>query len=286
MKSPYQFRVDEWLPRFPLDETSRYLHSPGITSPGHICLAEQLRSIIGDRVEWGPPAPVDIFIMAKGEPVHRFVTKVGGLPYRPRALPWPRNNYNEPMTFLAQFCFIDSRDIVGALPGDVLLVFAPTVDPPDFFHFEWYPMELDDLVGAEGVPSQPWSFPPCFGYTYRTKCYPEGEIGDDGDVMVGDTEVRSTWLLHRFQATQIGRHPMLIQFEDDEREIKGRVLCALNSVEPSLFDPHPWINHAEPLYTDRSRVPKDYDYLSFGDAGCVYISMDDAGKVYGHESCY
>ena len=67
--------------------------------------------------------PTDIFLLNLGEPEQRAVTKVGGLPYRAAGKPWPIAQSGAPMTFLTQFCFVDSRDLVPPLPGDMLLVF-------------------------------------------------------------------------------------------------------------------------------------------------------------------
>ena len=38
----------------------------------------------------GRSVPTDVFTFIPGEPQERSVTKIGGLPYRPASLPWPR----------------------------------------------------------------------------------------------------------------------------------------------------------------------------------------------------
>ena len=98
-----------------------------ITGPYHLAVIEQYRDeraanlIVPERVE------TDVFVFAKGEPKTRAVTKVGGLPYWPKNRDWPCGKDGDPLTFLAQVCFADSHDLVGALPGDVLahLIHAP-----------------------------------------------------------------------------------------------------------------------------------------------------------------
>jgi len=45
---------------------------------------------------------VDIFVMAEGEPDNRWITKIGGVPYRPAAASWPQSCNGDPMAFVAQ----------------------------------------------------------------------------------------------------------------------------------------------------------------------------------------
>ena len=79
--------------------------------------------------------------MAEGEPTDRHVTKIGGLPYRPAKMPWPTGQDGTPMSFLAQINFANSKDLVGELPGDVLLVFTPDSDGfIESLSFEWQPL--------------------------------------------------------------------------------------------------------------------------------------------------
>ena len=39
-----------------------------------------------------------------GEPAKPYLTKIGGVPYRPSDEPWPGQDDEDPMTFFAQFC--------------------------------------------------------------------------------------------------------------------------------------------------------------------------------------
>src|ERR1700722_17944867 len=56
----YEFVLEEWLPRFPLQ--MRYGHYGGddITSPCDICNVEWLRRDMVDQYDWGRPVPVDV----------------------------------------------------------------------------------------------------------------------------------------------------------------------------------------------------------------------------------
>ncbi|MCG3131095.1 MAG: hypothetical protein FLDDKLPJ_01871 [Phycisphaerae bacterium] len=188
------FDVDVWKRRFPLDrlraearafvenraredprdaaspdaiERHVRLMSPGgthITSPGHLAEILQLQEEIAQRAcPMGEGTPADIFVWGLGEPSHPAGTKIGGVPYWPAKEPWPTDDAGNAMTFLAQICFADSRDIVGYLPGDVLLLFVPgsvggscDIDgDPDGSPVRWYwqPLDPSDRVQSGGPVS-------------------------------------------------------------------------------------------------------------------------------------
>ena len=303
----YRFDIDEWLPRFPLRPEDDCFSGMCIGSPSQICNNEQLRKAAHDQFVWGPAVPVDIFIMADGEPPDRHVTKVGGLPYRPANLAWPSEVDGTPLTFLAQFDFTDSFDIVGDIPGEVLLVFTPdnneigSVKP---LHFEWQPLGMTGLISAEEVPEQRWRFRPCYGYRHRTVSYPQAKRKPEFEAnkypMCQGLEIQSDYLLLQFQAMQIGRAPYFIQQADDQ--LPGQMLCTINTVCFDGDKPYPWINHPEPLPPDEvvteswgftwikhpeSFTPEEpTDYFMLGDTGCIYISIDEAGNLYSGMSCY
>ena len=68
--------------------------------------------------------PSDYFIWASGEPSNRAMTKLGGIPYMPASLSWPHRE-GTAGDFYAQLNFMDSKDLVPALPGDVLGLQVP-----------------------------------------------------------------------------------------------------------------------------------------------------------------
>jgi hypothetical protein len=136
----YKFDLDTWLPLFPLrpEFSDVYYGGRAVTSPADICNNEHLRKAIRDQVDWGRAVPVDIFVFAEGEPPDPFVTKIGGVPYRPSAKAWPVLSDGQLMTFVGQICFADSFDLTGELPGAVLLVFSgATLELGYDQAFEW-----------------------------------------------------------------------------------------------------------------------------------------------------
>ncbi|HEY7152968.1 MAG TPA: DUF1963 domain-containing protein [Gemmataceae bacterium] len=138
--------------------------------PGRLGLAEQrlgLYRLPNDVREGSEQCDVVWFV--DGEPIDRCVTKIGGLPYRPARLAWPTAVDGTPLSFLAQICFAASRDLIGDLPGDVLLVFMP--DEPGGIsadlYFEWFPLGLKHLIGSEMVSDAVSPFAPYYGFVQR-----------------------------------------------------------------------------------------------------------------------
>lgn len=286
----YKFNLAEWLPRFPLRDSygMHYLAVP-ITSPCHLCNNEHLRAGVAGRSDWGAPVGVDVFVMAEGEPADRHVTKVAGLPYRPRNIRWPRRDDGKPLTFLAQFCFVDSKDLVGDLPGDVLLVFTESEDQCcDTLYYEWYPLGISDLIQPAEFPKQPLYLKPFYGHVCRVASYPEArwtKLEETGTMhmMCDGKEISQGYWLLQYQAMQIGRAPFFIQGNPG---LPGKHLCAINSVWPDIHQPYPWINHPEPLYAEDEWHFTFEGQLELGDTGCIYITMTDDGELHSAQDCF
>lgn len=268
-------------------------HGYYITGPSDICHNLHLRRMLAPHVDWGTPMPIDVFVLAEGECKRRHNTKIGGLPYRPRNLAWPIGKRKEPLTFLAQFCFADSRDIAGDLPGDVLLLFTDCEESwPEEFLFEWYSLDLADLIRPEDVPKQNWLFKPCHGHICRVDAYPNArvtspvnehdwlEIVPQRYICVGDM---SFSCVRSFPATQIGPWHSAAQFDHPP---KGRPLCVLNQVCADPTGPFPFVNREKPFFSSlddyfRDGYPFRKSYFDYSDMGAIFLSIDDLGQVHG-----
>jgi hypothetical protein len=281
----YEFHLEDWLPRFPLQE--RYGHYSGsdITSPCDICNIEWLRRGMVDQYDWARRVPVDVFVMSKGEPENRFATKIGGLPYRPRDLPWPCAPSGRPLTLIAQFNFTNSIDIAGKLPGDLLLVFGDDSEGPiEPLHMEWQSLGIQDLIQSADMPSDRMTIAPCFGNRCRMISYPDAVRTTDSNYpQCHGKDVWSPYWIPQLQATQIGRAPYFIQEGDDS--LPGRPLCTIASVQPDMHQPYPWVNVPEPLCPE-GKWQYGGDELMIGDLGCIYIFIEEDGTLHSGESCY
>ena len=185
-----RFNFPEWSKKIESQKYyQKYLEdarAQHIIKPSDILLNNALRTKalydwygdeISDRLSYVNSVPTDICIFGVGEAPLRHLTKYGGIPYRPSSKPWPVTETGVTYTFLAQFCFIDSNDIVGPLPGDILLIFAKDPWPyfsDDALYYEWYNLDIkeSELIQAEHCPPPKWLFFTGYGLLHRTVDYP------------------------------------------------------------------------------------------------------------------
>ena len=171
------------------------IHSPGdLSFLGKVYAGSQarLRSIVctpfdywsvtdirKGRSDLGKPVPLDLFIWSNARPVNPAVTRVGGVPYLPRALEWPKRG-GVVGEFYAQLNFMDSVDIVPRTPGGLLLVFKYYVEGltswhPNMYEFVWVDPEPEvKLWSADEIP-QGGVGPEAalHGYRFRDADYPD-----------------------------------------------------------------------------------------------------------------
>jgi Domain of unknown function (DUF1963) len=187
----------------PFPETDDEESEIGLLSrPEEVAMLERLRARAYARLPNLTRVPTDVCVWRAGEPARREVTKIAGLPFRRAGLPWPVAPSGEPLTFVAQFCFADSRDLVPPLPGDVLLIFAagePSPRPDIRFQlkwgsglsFEWTALGDFPLVDAADIPLTPWPVLPCHSALHRMWDY-QGvppEIAVDVPAVIEGTKI-------------------------------------------------------------------------------------------------
>ena len=160
------------------DHTARQIAGWSATDVESIVAIERVRELAAARGELGEPCPVDLFIPMIGEPACPSATKIGGVPFRPAEWSWPVHAEYGPMTFVCQFNFSDSREIVPWLPGEMLLVFSGDFPPytdeqGSCLHIEWYtPRGADVMASESNVAGHPDRIPKMYGIRYRTVDYP------------------------------------------------------------------------------------------------------------------
>lgn len=296
LEADYEIRnIDEWIKRFPFEQYSKSFHE-GTTSWDNIvevCVLEQYRQHLREAI--GPLAeiPVDLFLMAQGEPQRRDVTKIGGVPYRPAALAWPKSAEGDPMTFVAQFRLSESRDHVAPVVSDMLLAFVSTPELhggecTEQLHFEWFPLGLTDLAQESELPPPMFEFATCYGVRYRTTC-----ITDSAAIAFVERDLQK-WVRNDFRrktvakdicligATKIGGVP--VSYSDKPLWLAlPRFLATLGAIVPRVEVDYPWMNHPSPLPLDAL-----FDFsesLPFFDTGQLDLYLDDNNIVRSVLEC-
>ncbi len=289
MEYPYCFRIDEWQSRINLQslrKENEFFDIGSIGGPVDIVVVEQCRAELRGTIDLGQPVTSDVFVFAAGEPTIPYATKIGGTPYRPKASPWPLSQYRprsegdlqdggRPMTFVSQLCFAGSEDITGPLPGKVLLIFSDdlTLGHPNALHFEWQTPDIGDLVVEDEIPvGGRLNCDPAYGLIYRTADLPEAS----GKIRL---EFRIDRHAAIMDATKIGGVPAWIQFR---RQMTGRYLATLCSLEPSYRKAHPLVNVDR---LDRAAAKRKRLELG-GDSGHVHLFVSDDGTVSWTFECY
>jgi len=225
--------------------------------------------------------PADYFVFASGEAPHRAMTKLGGVPFLPASMPWPRRG-GTVGDFYAQLSFVDSKDLLPSLPGDVLLVFR-FHDLPDLtsrheelYGFVWVDSTERRLIDPADVQrsqtcadGDTWAT--MHGYRVRTFDDPSqlellhATRIDDVDLLTGE-------------ATKVGGAPndcqsiWPLEVPDDYR-----FLGQLTAVWPTDGVPFPVVDREAPLgsydFAGRERL------CSGPGAGITCLYLDARGNV-------
>ncbi len=255
-----------------------------ISSPSDLCQVELVRERVAKKHDLGRRVPVDTIIWSHGAPEKPYLTKTGGVPHREKSLQWPTEKTGRPYTFVAQFCFLDSKDIVSdKLPGDIMLVFfkdseSYAGDPGDV-HIEWSSASLRQPMTQKDCPKPGFAVPELAGELHRCNEYP-----DSTEIFEKEGHYES-YLLSKSQSTKIGRETYVIQ--GDPRKKGQEFICALSSVQPK--EKWPFTN-MEALPRSISDGDEESDgelyEMMFGDVGCIYFMIDTRGNVTWASDCY
>lgn len=257
-----------------------------IVSPLTLAYIEQYRIRHRFDEQGWPSRSVDAIVWALGEPPSRDFTKIGGLPYRPADLPWPRilpdagpypARSGEPMTFLGQINFSCSLDLeIPPLPNDVLLIFTENQEfaRPECLHFEWYPLAIPEteLIAAKDVMAPAWEFVTCHGFRHRTVEY----IPQLPEEFLYYYPKRRAALL---DCSKLGGFPNLVQsdiaeFQSQLEKSGNRFLAQIRSIYPPTGQYYPWLNQYEPNDSYATN-----QMLEMGDDGSIYLLVDESGEI-------
>lgn len=258
-----------------------------ITSPEHLACREHRRADLGPRTERA--RGTDVFVWARGEAPEPGLTQVGGTPYLAAGTEWPRFD-GEPATFLAQFDFEDSKDLLPALPGNVLTIFVKDEDyvfgEPDQFRLLWQPAGLVDRIAPEDCPPPRLEFITAHGIRRRTVDDPGLYASEDEELDRDRT--KANFYLPVAQATKIGGTIFDPQDIDPDVPDDVRLLCALSSIQAISERPWPFANEQEPLddrFGERGRHhPRNQ--LMISDMGTLMFLLNDAGEIELYSGFY
>ena len=248
-----------------------YPHGEIVVGPKSVAVNEQLRAEAAGSASAGPHVPTDVVVWCSGEPAHGAVTKTGGRPYRSASSPWPTDERGKELRFIAQLSFVDSRDLVPDLPGDVLLIFGEDealLEEPGRLVFEWVRLGIPDLV--PDVPAREDEVSCFYAVLHRTSDWPDA----DDAIFPEDRRAES---LAVWEGTKLGGVPHFIQ---DDESPGGRFIAALGSISVPDDERFPFVNVAEP------RGGSSENDLMIGDMGSLYLFLFPDGRVLAVSQCY
>lgn len=234
-----------------------------LPTPCGITRAEKFRDEFDLRSEYW--VPCDAMVFGKGTPDHPAATKIGGQPFWPVHRDWPEGPQGNPLYFLAQINFSDSRDIVS-VPAPLLFILSVSDKEPEWFcsdlTFVWCDPTLESCKFVR-VPTM------CkreyFACLHRTYDYlDDPQIGYESDPNGYDKAEAK--ILH---GPKIGGCPAFIQGEFEY----GGFLCQLGDVGTFGDTPFPWANMPTPIDDHYEEA------FSVCDGGLCYIFQEDDGTV-------
>ncbi len=255
-----------------------------IVGPHDLHVLHRLRA--RHRVTAADEIRADYFVWDSGEAPHRAMTKLGGVPYLPAAMAWPERD-GTVGDFYAQLNFVDSKDLLPPLPGDVLLVFrfhdlAHTSWDQDLYAFVWVDLREQELVAPAAVrmsrngARDPW--PAMHGYRVRTYDVPslvERVRSDDSMPRCG---------LHNAKVTKIsGAATDEQSVYQPEVPPDHRFLGQITAVFPPVGVPWPMVDREAPVLAHGT--PDYYAMMSGPGDGITCLYLDGAGAVRVVFSC-
>jgi len=253
-----------------------------------------------------PSLPTDVFVWGEGEPEKPYLTKIGGLPYLPKDIPWPKDADGQPYIFVMQICFADSKDIVSVpVPGEVLLMFVKhdgwdgenlQCYEPDDLHFQWIKI-ADHLTWDQqsmtenGFRSIEMSF---FGVIHRTRDY---ERSDEINRKLDEAKSRNqfaqffrTYWIPAMSGTKIGGIPFYIQYGPDDKPFDDATyISQFVSLQFHPEVPFPLCNREKRMelgFKSDDSIHAKGKSLMIGDLGSIYFFMKPDGTIVWLAECY
>ena len=276
--------LERSYPDFPLDVWM-------ISSASDLLGWEKMRERY--RIADASAVPCDVFVWGTGEPPDPRLTRIGGVPFLPKSIPWPVIE-GETTTFLCQFDFRDSRDLRGQraggrLPGDLLLVFVDSEDAAlegdeEGMRFVWVSADETDTISASDVPppADPFEFVTAWGARYRSEDVPS--MWERAYAIPDDAAGGRCWSLPVLWGTKIGGVPY--DSQQNRHEVPTDYLCQLTSVQASRTA-WPWVDREE-AYGDsfgEDGIHGSKNCFMIGDMGELTLYLQRDGSVTVESAC-
>lgn len=290
------YDFEHWAGAFPLDgDPSRWRVGRSIDDPVDLALREQAVRLAAEHGDMGPFVEADLFVWSDCVDRERpWLTRLGGNPWRPKDAPWPMVD-GRPLLFLAQFCLLDSMDVLPFEPrGEVMLLFGTSHRGGDWVstgrgcHVEFWPVDLTDV--ARYGNDDMWNCTLPFEYQgviHRTRQFTDWPAYKAAFQYAGWFE--GGFGIGSVQATSIGTYADLPQGWPFEAGSKDVLLATLSSFYPS----GPWPLCDVPSLPERvGGAGERFGMwnasalaLGIGDAGAIWVYRDAAGDFQIDDAC-
>ncbi|NBV24293.1 MAG: DUF1963 domain-containing protein [Proteobacteria bacterium] len=288
--------IRETVARFPEQVESR----PGrpafnLFSPQEVALRENQLRLVQAELDLGPRIPAHYLLYGSGAPETREQSRIGGLPYRPRDLEWPKDSDGRPKEFVCQIDFSDSRFLLPELPGQIMLLFVAEEGIGGTpFTLEWYPHGLRDLVNSRELPQSNFTYPivrgtPVFCCLYETYDFPEAS-----------SRIRGT----RFEKWNSFGTPCAGKIGGFNNSIPpgNQHILTLESIRFLVAEPYPFVRRrgwnpssvldrlfwrlAGTVCRATGVRNRCYDILMIGDLGRIHVFEDASGQFQVTDESY
>lgn len=287
-----RFDLEQWKQRYPKPgdhrstcERSWWSHMPA-SSPGDIVHNEIVRRRIWPNLAQYPHTPCDLVVWAWAAGDDPMRTRIGGVPFMDQSAPWPEDDEGRPMGFVSQINFEDSLDLVGKLPGKILLFFCRIMtsgsdvylnysESYDSYRFIWVDPRTVRRPRTK-VVSNPLDLWPLHGVLHRTFDVPKLDRNTRENAredLSKDPLYQNAWPPAIWWGTKIGGVPYWEQGRDlGMTPAGGRFIGQVLSDHHALSGPHPYLNCPEPFALN-SHYETRRRRLCIGDAGSAYFYL-------------
>ena len=158
-------------------------HLANLSDPKGIVCREIMGRILAELIDLRRAVPVDYVVWRKKPHDVPWLTRIGGIPWREKSLPWPHSTEKGDYTFVGQFYLKDSPEFFPFdLKGDLALVFfsmngAMYGEECDVI-LEWSNKNLEAPCTDDDCPAGKFAVPQLYAELFRGFEYPDFEDYD------------------------------------------------------------------------------------------------------------